>query len=505
MKITDLSRRQLTKTDEDKIEELEKTRAQLGIVESTSTALREKLNRREKEWSQALGNETAAANSVDELIQKFNRRWCELTGSDQRADDVTKMIPIVPEDRPEMELARRNGDLQHRLNQAMENVRQADSTRETLKSALSLNAALHTKLDEVKGKYAAVQAARGVGVKNQNSKAVGAHKDITANGEEKAETKPSASNSQGKPASHAPKESSEAKTNGEAGGENYEKLYMAYKKLKRDLATTMTSKETAKAKLERAEKERESLMDTNIKLVRQIGEKEDMNAQSLSTILHLKNLTDKLKEERDLLEQEAKAANQLALAARLTTNAKAKVSEELLNEKETLLSRIQELEKVCTQLRSDLEAMSSQCSEASGKLALKDVELEKAVGRSYELAKENEEKREEVRHLNGQCEAAEKDAKRVREQLAGAAMATGEDGNESGTFSVKQLQTQVHFLKNRLACPVCHYRDKECIIMRCRHMHCKACVDERVSNRSRKCPTCNLKFSENDVQDVWLN
>ena len=41
--------------------------------------------------------------------------------------------------------------------------------------------------------------------------------------------------------------------------------------------------------------------------------------------------------------------------------------------------------------------------------------------------------------------------------------------------------------------------------MRCRHMHCKQCVDERISNRSRKCPTCNNKFSDKDVEDVWLN
>lgn len=502
-KITELSQRQFTKDDERKIEELERIRAQLGISESSLSALREKMDRKEKEWAQALGNEAAVADSVDELIQKFNKRWCELTGSEQTADEDTKIVPMVDEDRLEIEMARKNANLQHRLNQALESVRQADSTRETLKSALSMNAALNTKLDEVKGKYAAVQAARGVGVKTSNSKSGGNNKDTAPSQGE--ETKSNASNHQTKSASHATKESSEGKTNGESGSENYEKLYMAYKKLKRDLAATMTSKETAKAKLERAERERESLMDTNIKLVRQIAEKEDMNAQSLSTILHLKNLTEKFKEERDLLEQEAKSASQLALAARLTTNAKAKVSEELLNEKRALLSRIQELEKVCTHLRSDLEAMSTRCSEASGKLALKDNELEKAVARSSDLAKENEEKREEVRKLNGQCEAAEKETKRVREQLAGAASASGADGSESATFSVKQLQTQVHFLKNRLACPVCHYRDKECIIMRCRHMHCKACVDEQVANRSRKCPTCNLKFSENDIQDVWLN
>jgi E3 ubiquitin-protein ligase BRE1 len=157
-------------------------------------------------------------------------------------------------------------------------------------------------------------------------------------------------------------------------------------------------------------------------------------------------------------------------------------------------------------LRIDLEAMSTQCAHATGKLAVKDLELGKVVQRSEELADELAAKREEIRKLNGKFEESEQEAKRVRERLAGADPMPTMNGDavDSVTFSVEDLQTQVKFLKNRLACPVCHYRDKECIIMRCRHMHCKQCVEERVSNRSRKCPTCNLKFSENDVQDVWL-
>ena len=50
--------------------------------------------------------------------------------------------------------------LQHKLSQALENVRKAESTRENLKVALSMNASLQSKLDEVKAKYAAVQASR---------------------------------------------------------------------------------------------------------------------------------------------------------------------------------------------------------------------------------------------------------------------------------------------------------------------------------------------------------
>ena len=39
---------------------------------------------------------------------------------------------------------------------------------------------------------------------------------------------------------------------------------------------------------QRAEKERDALMKTNARLLKQSSEKDDMNAKSLSTILHLK-------------------------------------------------------------------------------------------------------------------------------------------------------------------------------------------------------------------------
>lgn len=75
-------------------------------------------------------------------------------------------------------------------------------------------------------------------------------------------------------------------------------------------------------------------MDTNTRLLRQSAEKDDMNAKSLSTILHLKNLTEQLTQGKSSLEQQLKSAGQLALASRLATNAKDRVAEEVTKEKE---------------------------------------------------------------------------------------------------------------------------------------------------------------------------
>lgn len=74
-------------------------------------------------------------------------------------------------------------------------------------------------------------------------------------------------------------------------------------------------------------------MKTNIRLLKQSSEKDDMNAKSLSTILHLKSLTEQYEQEKIVREQEAKSVEQISLAARLAANAKERVTEESLKEK----------------------------------------------------------------------------------------------------------------------------------------------------------------------------
>lgn len=489
---------------------------QLKTSQTSVAELQSKLSKTEEKWSQALGNEKAALAAVDELISKFNKRWYEFTHHSASTDNNTaggdtegsngKAIAPLPEDNPQVVMSKQIAELKHKLNQALENVRQSETTRENLKVALTMNGSLQLKLDEVRAKYAAVQAARSSSnPSNHRPPAQGSSQSNAA--------------AEGVVSSSTLKEkctSEQAKPNAESSGTSSrsEKLHRDYRRARKELAAMTASKESAKAKFERAEKERDSLMESNIRLLKQIGEKDEMNAMSLSTILHLKSMTEKLMEERDNLEQQVKSASQLALAARLATNAKERVSDEVLKEKNAVDDRLAELVRQYQVTQIELKRVSAEWSEASGRMAVTESELANALKRSDELVTESEQKRQEIRKLVDLVNKAERETREANEKLASAIKSGVADAGDSGTgvasggtssFSVDQLKTQISVLKSRLACPVCHYRDKECIILRCRHMHCKQCVDERISNRSRKCPTCNVKFSENEVGDIWLN
>lgn len=508
--ISELSKRQLSDEDTSKLESLQSTLLQLRTAQNRVTELESKLEKTQEKWSLALGNEKTALGAVDDLISKFNKRWLELSNGSiplgfGEDPDLNGVSVSTSGDTHQVETTKTIAELQHKLNQALEHIRQSEMARDNLKVAIAMNGTLQAKLDEVKAKYAAIRTSQ------QHT----AEAPVQPSSSSTAAIK-SRDNSMASVAASAVSEQ-KAGTAGHSGRtdrEKLEKLDRLYRRARKELASMTLSKDSSKSKFERAEKERDSLMDSNVRLLKQMGEKDEMNAKSLSTILHLKNMTEKLTEERDNLEQQAKSASQLALASRLATNAKERIAEEVSKEKKASEDRLHELEKQYNETQIELERVSAEWSEASGKMAVKESELAYAWKRSDELATENEQKREEIRKLVDVVNNAERESRDAKEKLTNVmksdlAISTGNDGigdtSYGTTFTAEQLQTQISVLKNRLACPVCHYRDKECIILRCRHMHCKQCVDERISNRSRKCPTCNVKFSENEVGDIWLS
>lgn len=561
--ITLLSQKQLPEDAAAKLESLESTLSQLQSSKAQNAELEIKLGKTEQRWSQSLGNEKAAVAALSELVSKFNKRWLELTSlgkyhsstettsaTTEHAEAHAKMVDsatplsamngIIPldrdvSDRPFVFMSQQITELQHKLNQAMENVRQAELSRDNLKMALNMNTSLQAKLDEMKAKYAALQASRGssggkgpvsdlpdagnsvLPVSNSSGSAgddavtsVVSDSTRTADTVAEMESPPestakasSSSKEKTKTATaHKEKSMTGSKSNESRSSSSHakgslsssEKLHREYRRVRKELTALTTSHST--------------LMANNVRLLKQITEKDEMNAKSLSTILHLKSMTEKLVEERDTLELQLKSANQLALVARLATNAKERVSEELLKEKKEVDDRLAELEKQLHATQTELHRITTEWSTASSRISSKETELSNALQRSHALVEENEQKREEIRKLVDIVSKTEREAREAKEKLIHFTKSSNDAAGDSGgdsSFTIDQLKTQVSVLKNRLACPVCHYRDKECIILRCRHMHCKQCVEERVSNRSRKCPTCNVKFAENEVETIFLS
>ncbi|KAK0621503.1 E3 ubiquitin-protein ligase bre-1 [Bombardia bombarda] len=59
-------------------------------------------------------------------------------------------------------------------------------------------------------------------------------------------------------------------------------------------------------------------------------------------------------------------------------------------------------------------------------------------------------------------------------------------------------------LRNLVLCSVCRSNFKNTILKGCGHVFCNECVDNRLANRMRKCPSCNKAFDRSDAMAAHL-
>lgn len=243
----------------------------------------------------------------------------------------------------------------------------------------------------------------------------------------------------------------------------------------------------------------------NMRLQQQSVEKDDMNAKSLSTILHLKQLSEQLEQEKEVLEKNLKSAQQLALAARLAAFAKAKVDSETKREKVALEQKIRELQSSLESLHNEKSEVEAQLAVSNAKVASSKSDMSGIQKRCDELVACSVENEKERKKLEEALVVAKKDAIDAAQKAAAAqAQARGPGNKFKSAFTAEELTIQVKELKNRLACPVCNTRDKKVIITRCKHMFCRQCVNANLEGRNRKCPSCGIRFDKKDVEDVWF-
>lgn len=447
------------------------------------------------EWSNALANAEFSKKALEDMQSNFSKRWAELTEEKSEIGaSLEESCKTIELEKTELEKAESIVALQHKLTQALENVRQAEVSRKTLDEAISMNNLLQGKVEEFKSKYNSLLAEKLSRASNSASGSSASHNvnNITAG----AASTGLVSTPKTKPSSSSSVHSSEK------GDRSMEKLHRDYKRARRELSVATASKDAVKAKLERTEKEKEFLSQMNSRLLKQANEKDEINAKSLSTILHLKQLTEQITKEKDNLEKQAKSAEQLTLAARLASNARDRLTEEYNNEQKRLENQLHELEQKCATFVSEKEAAEASLSLEKAKTSYLINDAQKSKQRCEELVIEATKVQEENQKAMESLAIARReafDATNLSRKLA-----ESKGGGLTRGFTAEQLSTQVTHLKSRLICPVCNVRDKKCILLRCRHMFCKQCIDENVRNRSRKCPACGVRFDTKDIADVWL-
>ena len=54
-----------------------------------------------------------------------------------------------------------------------------------------------------------------------------------------------------------------------------------------------------------------------------------------------------------------------------------------------------------------------------------------------------------------------------------------------------------------ITCSVCNNEEKTVVLSKCFHTFCKKCIDKNIEIRDRKCPSCRIKFSAEDVKTLF--
>lgn len=215
------------------------TSTKLASAERQLQELREQMKHVKEQWAKAKGDAELAMKSLHEIQIKHKKRWRELTKGGESSfsnesksqDGDASSAPASSDsdgmgDQRIVKQAQHTVELEHKLKQALENVRQAETVRISLAEAVKMNEGLQAKLEELKIKNAALMAGKSASRANAS--------DYTAPSSSSLSTPGSKERS----SSHG---SSSAST---------EKLQKEHRRMRKELAAALTSKEGAKAKQE---------------------------------------------------------------------------------------------------------------------------------------------------------------------------------------------------------------------------------------------------------------
>ena len=450
--------------------------------------LQTQLEKAKSQWATAKADALLTFKAFEQIQEKYLETWnisgilnilCALDNPSSLSDDQSPPT-TSPEEQSLLDAARKARQLDCKYQQALQEASQTKNLRTMLATAKKMNGSLQAKVSELNIKYAAVTASKNSLRKEQQQQQE----------QQRCSLSSSSTHSTSPTSSSGPLKSSKSSSN--------DRLKSDFRKARKELAAATLSKDNYKSKLDKCLKECASISKTNSRLLKLNAKQEEMNTKSLCEIVNLKQQIQFKEKKADLLQIRIESADELAQAAKFISKAKKR-----LDGGDKL--------KTTTALELDLENQRQSNDVLCAQADVKDAEIAMQV-RTCQISQSRcQELSEIVQCLEKQKTQCMEDLAVAKQNSENSAIVANEGTSTSLSndaaledFSVQQLRTHVSVLKCRLACPVCNDRDKACILLRCRHMFCRTCIDENVRNRSRKCPACGQRYDTKDVANVWL-
>jgi E3 ubiquitin-protein ligase BRE1 len=172
-----------------------------------------------------------------------------------------------------------------------------------------------------------------------------------------------------------------------------------------------------------------------------------------------------------------------------------------LKEADTLSrSLVDKLEKQTAEMRSQMDDLSTQHRQLQHKVSENAISSEAHVSQIAELKKIVE-----VKDIS--CLAAkhaQRESEAEREKLVAAVTGLKKEVAVWKKKSTSNQSSDVSDMQALLQCGICKSQIKNTMIKTCGHLFCEQCVQDRLTNRARKCPNCGKAFGVNDTMRVHL-
>jgi E3 ubiquitin-protein ligase BRE1 len=163
-------------------------------------------------------------------------------------------------------------------------------------------------------------------------------------------------------------------------------------------------------------------------------------------------------------------------------------------------SLVDKLEKQTAEMRSQMDDLSIQHRQLQQKVSENAITSEGHISQIAELKKLVETK--DAAYLAARH--TQREAVTERDGLAAQVDGLKEQIQVWKKKSKGEQSSDVALMESMLQCQICKSRVKNTCIKTCGHLFCHECVQDRLTNRARKCPNCGKAFGSNDTMRVHL-
>ncbi|OIW33882.1 BRE1-domain-containing protein [Coniochaeta ligniaria NRRL 30616] len=176
-----------------------------------------------------------------------------------------------------------------------------------------------------------------------------------------------------------------------------------------------------------------------------------------------------------------------------------------------IISQLKESEAQSRMLISNLEKQLVDLKQSNAAIAAENKKLEAA---SSEANRRAESAKAQISELTSLVKSKDAAAATLRQQameheteaekLKVRVEHISKERDNWKTKSMSNSSSEEEMLRNLVICSVCRINFKNTILKTCGHVFCNECVDNRITNRMRKCPSCSKAFDKSDAMPAHL-